>query len=245
MQAAYDNNPLASVIVPTFREAANLPELTERLDRAMRATACSYEVMIVDDNSRDGTAEYCAELSQKFPLRLIVRENERGLSSAVIRGCESARGRILVVMDADLSHPPETVPRLVRVIEENRGDFALGSRYVEGGRTENWTVFRWLNSKVATVLAWPVVSCSDPMSGFFSIAADRVRAAAGTLRPMGYKIGLEMMVKCGCKQIVELPIVFRDRTRGESKLTMRQQLLYLRQLLHLLRFRMFGLRSID
>lgn len=243
MPPGNDHSPLVTVIVPTFREAANLPELAERLDRAMRAAECTYEAIIVDDDSRDGTEEYCADLSQKYPLRLIVRQNERGLSSAVIRGCESARGRILVVMDADLSHPPETVPRLMRVIDENRGDFALGSRYVAGGRTENWTAFRWLNSKVATILAWPVVSCSDPMSGFFAISSERVRSAAGMLRPMGYKIGLEMMVKCRCQRIVELPIVFRDRTRGESKLTMRQQILYLRQLLHLLRFRMFGLRS--
>lgn len=230
--------PQVSVIVPTFREALNVPELVRRVDQALAAAGMICEIIIVDDDSRDGTVEAVAELANRHPVRLIVRSGERGLSSAVIRGCDQALGRILVVMDADLSHPPETIPDLIRIIQDGRGDFALGSRYVSGGRTEQWTAFRWLNSKVATLLAWPVVRCSDPMSGFFALAADRYRGAA-ELRPYGYKIGLELMVKCGCRRVVETPITFVNRVRGESKLTFRQQLLYLRHLAALFAFKYF------
>lgn len=234
--------PDVSVIVPTLREAPNIPELVARVHAALAADGITCEIIIVDDDSRDGTVAAVAVLEKTQPVRLIVRTNERGLSGAVIRGCEQAHGRILVVMDADLSHPPETIPELVRIIRQDRGDFALGSRYIAGGRTEQWTALRRLNSRIATMLAWPVVRCSDPMSGFFAIAADRYRSAAD-LRPYGYKIGLELMVKCGCRRIVEVPITFVNRTRGESKLTLKQRLLYLRHLSALFAFKYFRSRS--
>ncbi|MBI5865124.1 MAG: polyprenol monophosphomannose synthase [Planctomycetes bacterium] len=233
--------PAVSVIVPTFREAPNLPELVDRIAAALAGAGLSGEIIIVDDDSRDGTQETADRLAARYPVQLVVRKAERGLSSAVLCGFESARGATLVVMDADLSHPPEAIPELVRIIVEGRGDFALGSRYVPGGRTEDWTPARWLNSKAATLLARPVTSCRDPMSGFFAIAASRVRRAA-ELRPLGYKIGLELMVKCGCRRVVEIPIVFRNRRHGESKLTIRQQFLFVRHIFQLAVFRLFGRR---
>lgn len=239
MNSVKSSGLAVSVIVPTFREALNLPELVARVDTALQKAGLTGEIIIVDDNSRDGTEEAVAELAQRHPVRLIVRTSERGLSSAVVRGCDAAAGAVLVVMDADLSHPPETIPDLVRIITSGQGDFALGSRYVPGGKTEDWTVFRWLNSKVATLLARPIVKCSDPMSGFFALAAERYRQAVD-VRPFGYKIGLELMVKCDCRSVREVPILFVNRVRGESKLTFRQQVLYLRHVAHLFRFKYLG-----
>jgi dolichol-phosphate mannosyltransferase len=229
-----------SVIVPTYREAENLPVLVKALGESLARLPGGYEVIVVDDNSRDGTEEACAELAQSYPLRLLVRRTERGLASAVVHGIEAARGRFLVVMDADLSHPPEAVPALVAPLRADEADFVIGSRYVAGGSTEEgWGVYRWLNSKVATLLAWPLARARDPMAGFFALPRDLFESAA-RLDPIGYKIGLELLVKCRCRRVVEVPIHFRNRLHGQSKLSLREQVNYLRHLLRLYRFRLGG-----
>lgn len=172
-----------------------------------------------------------------YPLRLFVREGERGLSSAVVHGMCRAQFNVLVVMDADLSHPPEKIPELVAVLENENADFVIASRYIPGGSTdENWGTLRCLNSKIATLLARPLTSTRDPMSGFFAIRRDTF-LQADVLDPIGYKIGLELMVKCGCKKVQEVPIQFRDRGFGESKLSFRQQLNYLVHLVRLYDYR--------
>ncbi|MDA1051395.1 MAG: glycosyltransferase family 2 protein [Planctomycetota bacterium] len=227
-----------SVIVPTYCEAQNLPELVPLVAKALDEANLSAEIIIVDDDSPDETPEVCERLAQDYPLRLVVRHRERGLSSAVIHGMEHARGEVLVVMDADLSHPPERVPELVAAIKEDSTDFVIGSRYVSGGKTdEDWGLFRWLNSKVATLLAWPLTSAKDPMAGFFALRAATFKAAE-RLDPIGYKIGLELMVKSRCQNVKEIPIRFRDRLHGTSKLTLKEQLNYLRHLARLYRFRL-------
>ena len=224
-----------SVIVPTFREAGNLPELIQRLEKVRQERVPALSVVIVDDNSRDGTAELIASLGKPW-IRLITRTNERGLSSAVVRGLQEATGDVLVVMDADLSHPPEVIPDLIGRLDRG-ADFVIGSRYVAGGTTDaSWGIFRWLNSKVATLLARPFTSARDPMAGFFAIRRETYIHAAA-LNPIGYKIGLELLVKCGCRNVQEVPIHFVDRTKGESKLNLREQLRYLRHLGRLFAFR--------
>jgi dolichol-phosphate mannosyltransferase len=133
-------------------------------------------------------------------------------------------------MDADLSHPPGKIPELVAALHEPDVDFVIGSRYVPGASTdETWGWFRWLNSKVATLLARPFTTSSDPMAGFFALRRTTFDAAA-PLDPIGYKIGLELIVKCGCEHVREVPIHFADRKLGESKLTFREQINYLRHL---------------
>src|SRR5262249_50588976 len=150
------------------------------------------------------------------------------------------RGSIFVVMDADLSHPPERLPDLVTTLQSEGTDFVIGSRYVPGGGTdENWGLFRWLNSKFATLLAWPLTSTHDPMAGFFAIRRSTFESAA-PLDPIGYKIGLELIVKCRCRTIKEVPIRFRDRMLGKSKLSLKEQLNYLRHLRRLYDFRFGG-----
>jgi dolichol-phosphate mannosyltransferase len=227
-----------SVIVPTYREAANLPVLVPQVADALAAAGLRGEIVVVDDASPDDTPAVCAELARTYPLRLLVRTGERGLSSAVVHGMRQARGRVLVVMDADLSHPPEAVPGLARLVASGDADFAVGSRYVAGGKTdEDWGVYRWLNSKVATLLARPLTRVRDPMAGFFALPRGAFESAAA-LDPVGYKIGLELMVKCGSRRVREVPIAFRNRLHGTSKLTLREQVNYVRHLRRLYAYRL-------
>lgn len=227
-----------SVVIPTYCEAENLPELVPLVTKALDEAGLVAEIIVVDDNSPDDTPEVCDRLAQDYPLRLLVRETDRGLSSAVIHGLRRARGEVLVVMDADLSHPPEKVPELVAAITEDSADFVIGSRYVPGGKTdEDWGLFRWLNSKVATWLAMPLTAARDPMAGFFALQRSTF-ASASSLDPIGYKIGLELMVKSGCQRISEIPIRFRDRLHGESKLSLKEQINYLRHLRRLYVFKL-------
>ena len=235
--------PDLSIVVPTYGEAANLPVLVQRIADALHDRDLRWEVIVVDDNSPDGTPDVCEELSLRYPVRLIVRRGERGLSSAVIAGMRAARGEVLLCMDADLSHPPEAIPVMVAALGADDGaDFVIGSRYVSGGRTEDdWGLFRELNSRVATLLALPLTRISDPMAGLFALKRDAFIAADADLNPIGYKIGLELLVKSGCRRVVETPIHFRNRLHGESKLNLREQVNYLRHLGRLYAFRFPGL----
>lgn len=219
-----------SVIVPTYRESENLPVLVPRVAAALAEAGVDGEILIVDDNSPDDTQRVCADLARNYPVRLLVRTTNRGLSPAVVAGMQQARGELLLVMDADLSHPPEKIPALVEALQSGQTDFVIGSRYIAGGGTDDdWGWFRWLNSRVATLLAWPLTSARDPMAGFFALRAETFRKA-DKLDPIGYKIGLELLVKGGCRHVREVPIQFRDRLHGESKLNLREQLNYLRHL---------------
>ncbi len=227
------DNPELSIIVPTFREAPNIPILVREIFSALEQILPKWELIIVDDNSRDGTEDACGSLRrQGFPLKLVVRKNERGLATAVLEGFTRARAPVFVVMDADLSHQPTTIPLLYNAIKEG-ADFAIGSRYIPGGGTDDkWTVYRYLNSKIATLLARPLVAVSDPMSGYFALPR-RLWERCEDISAVGYKIGLEILVKCKPKNLKEVPIHFRTRILGESKLSIKQQLLYLCHLRYL------------
>lgn len=227
--------PQVSIVVPALNEGENIPLLIPRL--AVVLDGRSYEVLIVDDASPDRTRDVCAELSKSFPLRLLVRDvPEHGLSGAVLHGIAASRGQTLVVMDADLQHPPERVPALLEALDGG-ADFALGSRYVPGGSTDDkWTFFRKINSWVATFLARPFAGrVRDPMSGFFALRRETFDRAE-RLTPLGYKIALELMCKCRVREVREVPIHFGLRTRGESKLTLKQQFRYLEHLSRLYDF---------
>ncbi|MCU7788361.1 glycosyltransferase [Pyrobaculum sp. 3827-6] len=222
-----------SVILPTYNEAENLPELVERLDRALGG---GYEVVVVDDNSPDGTAEVARRLAERFPVRVVVREGRRGLSSAVVEGARAASGEVVVVMDADLQHPPELVPRLVEAAK--RGCLAVASRYVQGGRVAGWPLARRVTSRGAVLLARLLLrearGVRDPVSGFFAYRRDCV---AG-VKPTGlYKILLDVLVQCKPGCVEEIPFVFGQRTRGRSKLGRRHIVDFVRQVLVLSRWR--------
>jgi dolichol-phosphate mannosyltransferase len=222
-----------SVVIPTLRERANLEQLLPRLFDILRRADIEAEVIVVDDDSRDGTDDLCRRLSAQHSLRLITRRDARGLASAVIRGLKESTGEICVVMDADMSHPPEAVPDLVDSIRSPFCDVAIGSRYVNGGSVDpNWSWFRRLNSKVATLLAKGLTNAADPLAGFFAIRRDTFLHAP-ELKPLGYKVLLELIVRCDCRLIFEVPISFRDRKLGTSKLSAGQIWLYLRHLTRL------------
>lgn len=226
-------SPELSIIVPTFREAPNIPLLIKEIGRDLEPVIPKWEVIIVDDDSRDGTVAACDSLKkQGFPLKLVVRKDQRGLATAVLEGFRRVQAPILVVMDGDLSHMPAAIPLLYQAIQ-NGAEFAMGSRYIPGGGTDDkWTFYRYLNSKLASLLARPLIAVSDPMSGFFALPRT-LWERCQNLSPVGYKIGLELLVKCEPKTIKEVPIYFRTRTLGESKMTIRQQLLYIRHLIRL------------
>jgi dolichol-phosphate mannosyltransferase len=227
--------PSVSIVVPTYQEHDNLQQLLPTLDRVCEQAGLNAEIVVVDDDSRDGTEQLCLEFSKNFSMQLVIRRDERGLASAVLRGLRESRGEICVVMDADFSHPPEIVPALVAAAQSPECDMAIGSRYVAGGSVaQDWSWFRRLNSRVATLLARGLTNASDPMAGLFAIRKSTL-VRAGELRPLGYKVALELIVRCSCRNVVEVPIHFQDRAAGDSKMTLEQQWLYLRHLMRLYR----------
>ncbi len=215
-----------SIIVPTYNERENLPILVERIARSL--SGLEYELIIVDDNSPDGTGRLAEELAQRFPLRVVHREGKKGLASAVAEGLKHASGDILGVMDADLQHPPEVVPQLIRALE--KADVAIASRYVRGGGTEGWTISREIISRVAKFIPRipfaQVRGIKDPLSGFFALRKGVVEGVK--LDPIGFKILLEILVRGKYEHVTEVPFVFRGRERGKSTFTLKEQVNYLR-----------------
>ncbi len=229
-----------TVVVPTYKEVESLPYLIDRLAKVREMLAIPLDVLIMDDDSDDGSAELIASRPENW-IQIIVRTTDRGLSAAVLDGLRRARGDLLVCMDADLSHPPEALPTMLKKLAEG-ADFVVGSRYMRGGTTsDDWGFIRWLNSRVATLMARPFVNIRDPMSGFFALTRTTFENARD-LNPIGYKIALELIVKCRCERTVEIPIHFEDRRFGKSKLTLKQQLLYLQHLRRLYIYK-FGVWS--
>ncbi len=226
-----------SVVVPTYNERDNVEPLTRRIAAALAGRP--FEILIVDDASPDGTEACCVELAREFPLRCIVRRGQRGLATAVIRGLREAKGSLAVVMDADLSHPPEAIPTLLDIMTNPDVQMAVGSRFVPGAAVDlYWPLHRRLNSLAGRILARPLTPVRDMMSGFFC-----VRLAAlllDSLRPVGYKIALELIVRHGWTRVVETPITFADRHAGRTKLSVSEQLRYLRHLCRLYGFVLTG-----
>ena len=216
-------SPRVSVILPTFNERAALELLYPQL--APVVGALEGELLIVDDGSPDGTAAYARTL-RPLLCTVLERPGVRGLASAVLDGFARARAPVLVVMDADGSHPPATVPALVAAVAAGGAEMALGSRAVPGGESPGLTLPRRVVSRAAQGLARPVTDVHDPMSGFFAVRRDVV--ARERLAPVGYKIALELIVKCRPRPLVEVPFVFGPRLAGESKLGRREMVNYLR-----------------
>ncbi len=206
---------MLSIIVPTYNERDNLPLLVERLFDALARARIDAELIVVDDNSPDGTAAVAEDLGTKYRVRVVRRPCKNGLSSAVMEGWRAAGGDILGVMDADLSHPPEVIPRVVAPIRAGQADVAVGSRYCSGGGTDGWPAYRRLVSKGASLIAKPLTSLKDPMSGLIFFRRQVIQGVE--LNPRGFKIGLEVLVKGHYNVAVEVPYTFRDRTAGKSK----------------------------
>jgi dolichol-phosphate mannosyltransferase len=221
-----------SIIVPTLNEAENIDELLSRISRCCSSQPFDLEVVIVDDASTDDTCNRVEKNQTGLSVRLLRRVGERGLAGAIMHGAAAATGEIVLVMDADLSHPPEAIADLVAPLLNGACDMAIGSRYIPGGSTPDWTLFRKIASRTATLLAWPFCDAKDPMSGFFAVRRDRITELQKSVS--GFKIGLELLAAGGdTLRVIEVPIEFHDRRRGTSKLGPRIIWEYLHQLLKL------------
>ena len=233
-----------SVVVPAYDEADNIRPLALRLCKAAQQANLTLELIIADDESPGSqrTKQICKQLQQEgHEVKLMARTAQmgRGLSSAVLLGFRAAKHQALLCMDADLQHEPEAVPSIAAPILQGKADFAVGSRHVGGGGLGfDWSMSRRVISAVATLLAAPLTTSTDPMSGFFCLSKETLaRGDDASINPMGFKIGLELMVRCNCKRVVDVPITFQERITGESKLSSKQNFLYLQQLFALYTFK--------
>jgi dolichol-phosphate mannosyltransferase len=210
-----------AIVIPTFNEKANVPVLIARLDQAL--TGISWEAIFVDDDSPDGTAEAAREIARiDRRVRVIQRIGRRGLATACIEGMCATAAPAVAVIDGDLQHDETILPDMLAALRSDPSlDIVVGSRFVEGGGTGDWDRDRLSKSALATRLSQRVldVGLTDPMSGFFMVRTDVVRARAPHLAGIGFKILLDIMTAGGRPlRFRELPYVFRVRTEGESKL---------------------------
>ena len=216
---------MLSVVVPTYNEAGSIPKLAARLRAALDGR--DWELVVVDDGSPDGTADIAAALAPAIPVRVVRRAGKAGLASAVVAGFAAARGQMLVVMDADLSHPPEIVPALAAALDGG-ADLAVGSRYVKGGGVMDWPWRRRIVSRVACLMGNALVPVRDATSGFFALRRSVVDGVK--LNPIGFKIGFEVIARGRYAKVVEVPYTFRDRELGASKFGRREIMQYIQQL---------------
>jgi dolichol-phosphate mannosyltransferase len=226
-----------SLILPTYNESQNIEPIVKRLTLLLDSTLPEdYELIVVDDNSPDETWKVATEIMSHYPqLRVMRRCDEKGLSTAVVRGWQVARGEVLGVIDADLQHPPETVLQLLGEIEKG-ADLAVASRHVEDGGVSDWSITRRILSRGAQLLGLMILPgvigrVSDPMSGCFMLRRECI--AKKQLNPKGYKILIEVLGRGNIRWIGEVGYVFQERQEGESKVTWKQYLEYLEHLLRL------------
>lgn len=234
---ATDTTLRFSLIIPSYNESGNIQEIVKILSGLLdRQIPGEYELIVVDDDSPDGTWKLAQELTAQYPqLRVMRRQQEKGLSTAVIRGWQVARGEILGVIDADLQHPPEVLLQLWQEME-NGADLAVASRHVEGGGVSEWSVIRRFLSRGAQMLGLVILPevigrLSDPMSGYFMVRRDAI--VGKSLSPVGYKILIEVTGRGSIRWIGEVGYVFRERQAGESKVTWKQYIEYIQHLLRL------------
>ncbi len=220
---AYKNNPQISIILPTYNESQNIVNVLKSIHENIPKGLVT-QTIVVDDNSPDGTAriveEYVSSI-KKFAentIDIIQRKAKNGLSSAILHGIHNAKGDTIVVMDSDLSHPPQIIPKMLDLLRHYQYDMVIASRYVTGGRIKGWTLKRKLMSKIAALIAKKGLNITtmDPISGFFAFKKGILSGL--TFDALGYKLLLEMLVKTNGITIKEIPYTFEDRKLGSSKL---------------------------
>jgi dolichol-phosphate mannosyltransferase len=223
-----------SLVVPTFNERERLGELVHALFKGYSDAGIDGELVIVDDNSPDGTGRIADDLARAYRITVLHRPGKLGLGTAVVAGFAAASAPVVGVIDADLSHPPDMPPRMLGVLNRTGADVVIGSRYIPGGGTRNWPVTRILMSRLACLAARPLTPVADATSGLFLIRRElamTVRISAG-----GFKICLELLIRGRPASVVEVPYVFSDRAAGKSKMSTKEALGYLAQLRDLRRF---------
>lgn len=220
-----------SIIIPTYNEAENITELVERISYSL--SNMRFEMIIVDDGSPDGTANIAEALNRKYGnIKVLKRPCKLGLASAVKDGLTKAESEIIAVIDADLQHPPELLPKMYEKIREGH-DLVIASRYVEGGMLGKWSLWRKLISKGATILVHLFFSktrrVKDPLSGYFMFKKKVIEGVRLDLT--GFKILLEVLVKGKYDSAAEVPYTFMFRKKGKSKLSLKEMISYILLLL--------------
>ncbi len=227
---------MLSLVIPTYNEAVVIEQTLRRAAEVLRAAGEPFELIVVDDASPDGTAALAESLAIELPVRVLCRQGERGLATAVVKGWAIARGDVVGVMDADLQHPPEVVCQLLKSLRAEDADIAVASRYCPGGGAEGWSWFRlfvsWAAMRLGTVaLPWTLGGVTDSGSGLFLVRRNAIEGVE--LKPLGIKMLLEVLAKARYRKIVEVPYIFRGRTLGVSKVGPKQGWDYLRSLLRM------------
>lgn len=228
---------MLSLVIPTYNEKKSLELLLPRLQAVAERLDIPVEYIVVDDNSPDGTAEYAEQYPMLSPatLRVVKRAGKLGLSSAVIEGWRAARGNLLGVIDADGSHDVDIIPEMVELLMEGPAELAVGSRYIPGGGMGDWPLGRQIVSRFAVFLGSFLCPAKDVTSGFLLCRREILEGV--TLDPIGFKIGLEVMVRGRYRTFTEVPYIFTDRKKGSSKLGPREIVAYLVQLGRLFSYR--------
>lgn len=230
-----------SVIIPTYNESQNIVAMLDSVSKVLPGDDPA-EIIVIDDNSPDGTGDIASRHAQslrssRLSVEIIRRPAKMGLSSAILAGIHSASGEIVVVMDSDLSHPPQTIPGMVRELKgDDKCDIVVASRYVKGGYVAGWPFKRKLISKGATKIAQYglKIRVKDPMSGFFAFKRRIIEGIK--FDPLGYKMLLEMLVKTRGARVKEVPYTFTNRRAGSSKLDSSVMLDYIRAVWRLYRY---------
>ena len=225
---------MISIVVPCYNEAESLPLLVDKVFEVLKKNNIDGELIVVDDNSPDGTGDIAEKLKEKYNIKVVHREGKAGLSSAVVAGFKVASGDIFGVMDADLSHDPEIIPRLVKPLEENKAQVSIGSRHVNGGGSENWPLIRRFISKTAIIMGRIVTDVRDVTSGYFFLRKEVIDGV--DINPIGFKIGLEIFVKGNYEHFIEIPFIFKDRRFGNSKLGKGEVINYIKHLFALRKY---------
>ncbi|MCC6030360.1 MAG: glycosyltransferase family 2 protein [Desulfurococcales archaeon] len=246
-----DQKPLISIVIPTYNEAEVISETLRRVKDSLKGLDRCFEIIVVDDDSPDGTWRIASEVFDKEDIngKIIVRENVRGLGTAIIDGIRSSEGEYVCVIDADLQHPPEEILRMLKKALEEDYDLVIASRYVKGGGVEGWRLHRRIISKTAVFIARLLIphirGIKDPMSGYFLFRKDRVRI--DRLKGDGMKILLEIVVTGDIKKIYEHPYIFHRRVRGKSKLGVKEIIDFIKQILRLSDYKIvkFGLVGLS
>lgn len=226
-----------SISVPTYNERENIAKLIGQIDNEFKSNGINGEIIIVDDNSPDGTGRIADELAEKYKfVRVIHRKGKEGLSSAVLAGFAMSKSDIVGVMDADLSHPVNRIHTMLNVIKTGKAEFVVGSRYMPEGDIIGWNTWRLLMSRGAIMISRLFTRVRDTMSGFFMIRKKCIEGKK--LDPKGFKILLELLIKADYDRVVEVPIVFINRTEGKSKAGTKEILDYLRNVWGYIRAKM-------
>lgn len=231
-----------SIVIPTYNEAGGIEKLVRSIVGVCNENGLNCEIIVVDDNSPDGTGAIVDRLATELPVRCLHRPGKLGLSSGVIDGWKTARAesKALGAIDADFSHDVKILPKMVAALENGYG-LAIGSRYVAGGGITNWPARRIITSRVACALARPLTNVKDITSGYLLVRREALENVQ--LDPIGFKIGLEVIAKAHYGRALEIPYIFTDRIAGQSKLNQREIFNYLKQLRRLYTARIFPARS--